>query len=86
MWSVGCILGELLRHEPLFPAKTEIELLGLICKLLGAPNERIWPVRGAAVVTETNGIQLVMLGVQNRASNPPMIPLLPRRIVVPVGA
>ena len=44
MWAVGCIFGELLRHEPLFPAKGEVETLELMTRLLGRPNDRIWPV------------------------------------------
>ena len=44
MWAAGCILAELLRMEPLFPAKTEMETLQLIAKLLGSPTPRIWPV------------------------------------------
>lgn len=44
MWSVGCIMAELLRHEPLFPAKTELAVLQLMVKLLGSPSEQIWPV------------------------------------------
>lgn len=45
MWSVGCIFGELLRHEPLFPGQSEVAMASLITKLLGSPSERIWPVR-----------------------------------------
>ena len=44
MWSVGCIMAELLQHEPLFPSKSELGIMGLMAKLLGNPNERIWPV------------------------------------------
>ena len=43
MWSVGCIVGELLLHRPLLPANTEIKQLEMICELLGTPSERIWP-------------------------------------------
>eukprot|EP00051_Salpingoeca_urceolata_P003527 m.58462 g.58462 ORF g.58462 m.58462 type:complete len:379 (-) comp12867_c0_seq2:22-1158(-) len=42
-WAVGCILGELLLHEPLMPGKTEAGQLDLIESLLGTPNEAIWP-------------------------------------------
>uniref|UniRef100_A0A7S3QM04 cyclin-dependent kinase n=1 Tax=Dunaliella tertiolecta TaxID=3047 RepID=A0A7S3QM04_DUNTE len=42
MWSVGCVFGELLRHAPLFPAKTELECLKLHCELLGTPTPSIW--------------------------------------------
>jgi cell division cycle 2-like len=43
MWSVGCIFAELLLKEPLFQAKTEIELLSMIFKLLGPPTQASWP-------------------------------------------
>lgn len=45
MWSVGCIMAELLTKEPLFNPKTpeEIPLLGAIFETLGAPIERDWP-------------------------------------------
>lgn len=43
MWAVGCIFGELLRHKPMLPGKTELKQLQLIFKLLGTPNEKIWP-------------------------------------------
>lgn len=38
MWSVGCILGEMLAHKPLFPGNTEAEQLELICKCCGSPT------------------------------------------------
>jgi serine/threonine protein kinase len=47
MWAVGCIFAELLRNEPMFPAKSELETLQLMTQILGAPNEAIWPVRSA---------------------------------------
>ncbi|XP_012524249.1 cyclin-dependent kinase 11B isoform X4 [Monomorium pharaonis] len=43
MWSVGCIFAELLRMEPLFPGKSDIDQLNKIFKELGTPSERIWP-------------------------------------------
>ncbi|KAJ2232798.1 hypothetical protein H4R99_001368 [Coemansia sp. RSA 1722] len=43
MWSVGCIMGELLIHRPFMPGKTEREQMQLIGEMIGAPNERIWP-------------------------------------------
>ena len=45
MWAVGCIFGELLQHEPLFPGRTEVEMLERMVRLLGSPSEAIWPVR-----------------------------------------
>ncbi|KAJ3813639.1 Pkinase-domain-containing protein [Lentinula aff. lateritia] len=43
MWSVGCILAELLLKEPLFQAKNELELISMIFKLLGPPTKNSWP-------------------------------------------
>ncbi|ONM16457.1 hypothetical protein ZEAMMB73_Zm00001d003222 [Zea mays] len=48
MWSVGCIMAELLAKEPLFNGKTEFEqldklLLWQIFRTLGTPSEKIWP-------------------------------------------
>ena len=43
MWSAGCILGELLAHQPLLPGQSEINQLDLIIDLLGTPNDSIWP-------------------------------------------
>ena len=45
MWAVGCIFGELLRNEPLFPGRTEVDMLERMVRLLGSPSEAIWPVR-----------------------------------------
>jgi len=43
VWSLGCIMGELLGKEPLFQGKTETDQVDRIFKLLGTPNEKIWP-------------------------------------------
>mmetsp|Transcript_40830 Transcript_40830/g.66201 ORF Transcript_40830/g.66201 Transcript_40830/m.66201 type:complete len:499 (+) Transcript_40830:82-1578(+) len=43
IWSVGCIFAEMLTKEPLLPGKSELEQLDKIFKLLGTPNEKIWP-------------------------------------------
>ncbi|KAI8096862.1 kinase-like domain-containing protein [Halteromyces radiatus] len=43
LWSAGCIMGELLQHRPLLPGNTEQSQLNLIVKLLGTPNDHIWP-------------------------------------------
>lgn len=38
MWSVGCILGEMLTGKPLFPGKDYMDQLKLIMKLCGKPT------------------------------------------------
>ena len=37
VWSLGCILAELLTGSPLFPAQSELELFGCITEVLGLP-------------------------------------------------
>ncbi|CAL5192148.1 unnamed protein product [Lathyrus oleraceus] len=39
VWSVGCILMEIIRKEPLFPGKDYVQQLALITELLCSPNE-----------------------------------------------
>ncbi|KAL2517174.1 Mitogen-activated protein kinase 4 [Abeliophyllum distichum] len=39
VWSVGCILAEILTREPLFPGKDYVHQLRLITELLGTPND-----------------------------------------------
>ncbi|KAI0740054.1 Pkinase-domain-containing protein [Earliella scabrosa] len=44
MWSVGCIFAEMcMRGHPLFPGDSEIDQIFKIFKVLGTPNEEIWP-------------------------------------------
>ncbi|QQP32345.1 Cyclindependent kinase 11Blike [Caligus rogercresseyi] len=43
VWSIGCLFGEFLLMEPLFPGKSDIDQLNRIFKLLGTPSEKIWP-------------------------------------------
>lgn len=43
MWSIGCIFFELCYLKPLFNASEEIEMINLIFKDLGTPNDHIWP-------------------------------------------
>ncbi|KAL5998167.1 hypothetical protein ACLOJK_009105 [Asimina triloba] len=43
MWSLGCIMAELLAKEPLFNGKTEFDQLDKIFRTLGTPNSKIWP-------------------------------------------
>ncbi|KAF7153815.1 hypothetical protein RHSIM_Rhsim01G0222800 [Rhododendron simsii] len=39
IWSVGCILMEILIREPLFPGKDYVQQLALITELLGTPED-----------------------------------------------
>ncbi|KAF5460634.1 hypothetical protein F2P56_020490 [Juglans regia] len=39
VWSVGCILGEIVTREPLFPGKDYVHQLRLITELTGSPDD-----------------------------------------------
>ncbi|CAG9840479.1 unnamed protein product [Diabrotica balteata] len=43
MWSVGCILAEMIMRKPLFPGETDIEQLAIVLGTLGTPNSETWP-------------------------------------------
>lgn len=45
MWSVGCIMGELLLRVPLFAGQSEIQQITMMCQMLGTPSEKDWPGR-----------------------------------------
>ncbi|KAL4535722.1 hypothetical protein Ndes2526A_g06534 [Nannochloris sp. 'desiccata'] len=38
MWSVGCIVAEMLGRKPLFPGRDYIHTLNLVCKVVGTPT------------------------------------------------
>ncbi|KAK9123769.1 hypothetical protein Sjap_013371 [Stephania japonica] len=39
IWSVGCILMEMIKREPLFPGKDYVQQLKLITEVLGSPTD-----------------------------------------------
>lgn len=39
VWSVGCVFGEMLGRQPMFPGSDYIDQLKLIMKVVGTPNE-----------------------------------------------
>ncbi|KAL2330247.1 hypothetical protein Fmac_017828 [Flemingia macrophylla] len=39
IWSVGCILGEIITRQPLFPGKDYVHQLRLITELIGSPDD-----------------------------------------------
>lgn len=43
MWSVGCIMAELLLRVPFLPGASDIEQITTIFRALGTPTERDWP-------------------------------------------
>jgi len=44
MWSVGCIFAEMSMHgQPLFPGDSEIDQIFRIFRIMGTPDEDVWP-------------------------------------------
>ncbi|CAL1686367.1 unnamed protein product [Lasius platythorax] len=43
IWSVGCIVAELCKLEPLFPGTSEGDQLDRIFQVLGTPSQQAWP-------------------------------------------
>jgi len=43
IWSVGCIFAELVTRKPFFAGDSEIDQLFHIFRILGTPNEEMWP-------------------------------------------
>ena len=39
MWSVGCLFAEMLLKRPLFTASSELELLDMVWRLVGTPDD-----------------------------------------------
>ncbi|KAF3671269.1 hypothetical protein FXO38_06668 [Capsicum annuum] len=42
MWSLGCIMAEMLSKEPLFNGKIEVDQIDKIFRILGTTNKTIW--------------------------------------------
>jgi cyclin-dependent kinase len=42
-WSVGCIMAEMAQKKPLFAGDSEIDQIFNIFKVMGTPNESLWP-------------------------------------------
>ena len=49
-------MSELLLHAPLFPARSELELIDQIINTIGSPNEMIWP--GYSRLSVIKGVNL----------------------------
>lgn len=43
VWGIGCIIAEMATKVPLFPGDSEIDQLFQIYRVLGTPNNQIWP-------------------------------------------
>ena len=88
VWSVGCILAELLGRKPLFPGRDALQQLQVIVATLGAPTEddlsMVASDQAAAYVrkvTAKSGGTAVPLDARFPAANPKAVALLQRMLV-----
>ncbi|XP_001370416.1 mitogen-activated protein kinase 15 isoform X1 [Monodelphis domestica] len=86
MWSLGCILGEMLLGRPLFPGTSTLNQLELILAAIPAPNKEDFLTFGsdysASVLHRMGPRQLLTLGSRLPPSTPPeALDLLERLLV-----
>mmetsp|Transcript_20194 Transcript_20194/g.51535 ORF Transcript_20194/g.51535 Transcript_20194/m.51535 type:complete len:444 (+) Transcript_20194:64-1395(+) len=43
IWSLACLAAEMATNRPLFPGDSEIDTIFRIFRVLGTPNETVWP-------------------------------------------
>jgi serine/threonine protein kinase len=68
IWSIGCIMGELLQKEPMFPGDGDIQILTKIFHLIGVPNDEVW--EGATeLINFKTFIQGDVIGIKNQFSS-----------------
>lgn len=83
MWSVGCILGETLLRQPLFPGRDERDQLACIFRLLGTPVDPLAGSDVAAVATVDGGggvaegaPSLMLESIADPLRGPPPVPFM----------
>ncbi|XP_072458676.1 mitogen-activated protein kinase 15 isoform X2 [Notamacropus eugenii] len=86
MWSLGCILGEMLLGRPLFPGTSTLNQLELILAAIPAPNKEDFLAIGsdysASVLQRMGSRQLLTLDSRLPPSTPPEALDLLQRLLV----
>lgn len=74
MWAVGCIMGELIDGQPLFPGDSDIDQLFVIQKLLGELHSALFSLLSLFYEWESSSerttramFSLLLLSVPSRA-------------------
>jgi cyclin-dependent kinase 12/13 len=67
IWSAGCIMTELLTGKPLFPARDEIELVKLICNVLGMADDKSMP--GCKSFKDYDQVMMNLAGTKFRSQS-----------------
>lgn len=79
LWSVGCILAEMLGRQPIFPGRDVLSQLKLIVTIVGVPDQQALK----AIVHNEKAIDFIM---QIARQAPPPQPLAERFPNAPAGA
>ncbi|OKL62444.1 Serine/threonine-protein kinase ppk23 [Talaromyces atroroseus] len=76
MWSIGCIFGELLKKEPLFQGRNEVDQLSKIFAITGPPTQQVWPTFRS--LPNAKSLRLPASSTSSTTSsstkNPPLLP------------
>eukprot|EP00672_Neobodo_designis_P026321 CAMPEP_0174834946 /NCGR_PEP_ID=MMETSP1114-20130205/5136_1 /TAXON_ID=312471 /ORGANISM="Neobodo designis, Strain CCAP 1951/1" /LENGTH=697 /DNA_ID=CAMNT_0016068877 /DNA_START=47 /DNA_END=2137 /DNA_ORIENTATION=- len=71
VWSFGCILAEMLIRDPLFPATEDPDHFRVVCEVMGAPDQRVWPdllkLRGARRILRETKVAPEAVGASSDA-------------------
>lgn len=84
IWAIGCVAGELMRGEPIWPGKTDLDQLNLIQKSLGRlTNEQVHTIMNQSIYDQFVVDQL--LSFNNQIANSRRPDALEDKIPVRVG-
>jgi mitogen-activated protein kinase 7 len=81
LWSVGCILAELLGGRPFFKGRDYVDQLNQILHFLGTPNEETLSRIGSSRVQHKVGYTNVQ--AQDYVRNLPYMPKIPFNHIFP---
>jgi len=65
VWSVGCIMAELLGRKPLFPGKDYIQQMNLIFNVIGSPT-----IADTSFITNKKALQYIQTQMEKREKIP----------------
>ena len=56
VWSAGCVIGEMIKHKPLFPGDSHFDQKSRIFSCFGTPDFNKWQTNEDSIVTPGNGL------------------------------
>jgi len=83
LWSVGCILAELLGGRPFFKGRDYVDQLNQILHFLGTPNEETLSRIGSQRVGSEREISIAKSKAQEYVRNLPFMPKIPFNHIFP---